>query len=306
MAQIALPRLGWRCDLPDIRDYSVFVSDSTTVPVGKRTAMVRKPFSLTIVSPEEREEGHVKCMTIREAPKLPASVDNRQWCSPIENQLQLGACTAHAGIGLFEYFERKAFGKHTDLSRLFLYKVTRNLMKLTGDTGAELRTTMQAMTFFGAPPEEYWPYEVPCFDDEPNAFCYQFGSNFKALQYARLDLPGSNVQEVLTSLKTTLSKCFAVMFGFSVYSNISDDADIPFPGAKDKLEGGHAVMIVGYDDEHKIGKDKGALLIRNSWGTTWGDKGYGWLPYKYVLKNLASDFWTLYQQAWIDSGAFDE
>src|SRR4030042_6740275 len=81
--------------------------------------------------------------------KLPASVDLRKWCSPIENQGNIGSCTAHAGVGVIEYYERKSFGRHTDASRLFLYKVTRTLMKMRGDTGAYLRTTMGAMVLFG-------------------------------------------------------------------------------------------------------------------------------------------------------------
>jgi C1A family cysteine protease len=282
--------LGWLPDYPDFRDYT------------ENTEEIKQVLG----------SGGV-----RKAKALPATVDLREWCSPVENQGNLGSCTANAGVGAIEYYERKSFGRHTDASRLFLYKVTRNLMKQTGDTGAFLRTTMGAMVLFGVPPEEYWPYtdQEKEFDREPSAFCYAFAQNFQTLKYFRHDAPGRSLGEILTQVKTYLSKGHPAMFGFTVYNSI-EQADksgkIPFPSPREKVEGGHAILAVGYDDRMKIknqyGKVEttGALLIRNSWGTGWGDKGYGWLPYDYVTKELAMDFWSILKKEWIDTGEFKE
>jgi C1A family cysteine protease len=104
------------------------------------------------------------------------------------------------------------------------------------------------------------------------------------------------------------------MFGFTVFSSIWDagaEGRIPFPTPSENSEGGHAVMAVGYDDKMEIenkgpegGKTIGALLIRNSWGTSWGDYGYGWVPYKFVLKSLAVDWWALLRNEWVDTDRF--
>ena len=282
--------MGWIPDYPDFRDYT------------EKTEEVR----LTLDS-----------ATVLKQKSLPASVDLREWCSPIEDQGDLGSCTAHAGVGIIEYYERKSFGRHIEASRLFLYKVTRNLMKVKGDTGAYLRTTMGAMVLFGVPPEPYWPYseEGNKFDQEPPAFCYAFAQNYQTLKYFRHDPSGSKSDEILKKVKTYLASGHPVMFGFTVYNSIEpaeETGKIPFPSAKEKVEGGHAVAAVGYDDKMKI-KNKyggmtttGALLIRNSWGKTWGDKGYGWLPYEYVLKRLAEDFWSVLKKEWVDTGQFGE
>jgi C1A family cysteine protease len=103
------------------------------------------------------------------------------------------------------------------------------------------------------------------------------------------------------------------MFGFTVYSSISQadsNGEIPFPNAGEKVVGGHAVDAVGYDDGKVIthglsgAKTTGALFIRNSWGTGWGDDGYGWLPYDYVLRGLAVDWWSILKHEWVDTGEF--
>jgi C1A family cysteine protease len=253
---------------------------------------------------------------VLKAPSVPDSIDIRQYCSPIENQGSLGSCTANAGVGLLEYFERKSFGKHIDASRLFLYKATRNLMQVTGDTGAYIRTTLGAIALFGVPPEKFWPYDIDKFDTEPSAFLYAFADEFKGLQYYRLDPPGANPSSVLATIKTWIAAGFPSEFGFTVYSSISQAATtgkIPFPCAGEKVLGGHAIDAVGYDDNMKIKNTdckrdttgaSGAFLIRNSWGTGWGAAGYGWLPYDYVLKGLANDWWTLVKADWIDTGQF--
>ena len=67
----------------------------------------------------------------------------------------------------------------------------------------------------------------------------------------------------------------------------------PFRRATDRIRGGLAVTAVGYDDKRRIRSDKGALLVRNSWGSDWGEQGYGWLPYAYIRERLATDIWTI-------------
>lgn len=284
---------GWLPQMPDLRDYS---------------------------DRNDEVEPMTKALGLKETRKvqnMPKFVDLREWFSPIENQLNLGSCTANAVVGVVEYFQRRSFGKHLDGSRLFVYKTTRKLMMIDeGDSGAYLRSTMKALTLFGVPEEKYLPYSLDNYetvnskwDDEPDGFLYGMGDNFETIKYFCHDPKGINIsnEEILCSVKNYIVAGIPSMFGFSVFSSLNDSnvkGGIPYPCSNDKVEGGHAIVAVGYDDNKKIkntvcGEETtGAFLIRNSWGTKWGDGGYGWLPYEYVLNGLALDFWSILSMKW--------
>lgn len=311
--------LGWLPDLPDLRDTTLSrLAPKFALPLERGSS--RKNGTAAVIqsvpvaaSAQAHQRVAAGFRRIR-AETLPSRVDNHEFCSPIEDQGPLGSCTAQAGVGLIEYMERRATGLHLDASRLFLYKVTRNLLGWNGDTGAFLRTTMKALVLFGAPPEQEWPYAVNRFDLEPDGYLYAYASNYRAIQYLRLDPPEQTRDQTLTSIKTALQLGYVAMFGFAVYSSLDNSGLIPFPSNTDREVGGHAVLAVGYDDSIQCpnAPQKGALLIRNSWGTEWGGDpdqgvpgGYGWLPYSYVTEGLADDFWTAFSINWVESGQFD-
>lgn len=281
---------GWLCPLPDLRDYTESKSDLDDM---------------------------LKKLHIKSKATIPKQVDLRKWCSPVEDQGDLGSCTAHAAAGIVEYFQTRTSDKHIEGSRLFVYKATRNLMGVEGDTGAWLRTTMGALVLCGIPPERYWPYtdQAPGFDEEPTSFVYAVAENYEAIKYFCHDPMGLNIppKVVLERVKRYLVAGIPSMFGFFGFSSFNETdikGGIPYPCSGEQAKWGHAIVTVGYDDERKIKNKKsgksteGALLIRNSWGTYWGEDGYGWLPYAYVLKRLALDFWSLLSMDWVDTAKF--
>jgi len=280
---------GWLPPVPDLRDYT---EDHEKIKPMRQKLKIKS--------------GNVK---------MPESVDLKEWCSPVENQLTLGSCTAQAGIGIVEYFERRAYGKHIEGSRLFLYKTTRNLMKEKGDTGAWLRNVMGALVLCGVPDEKYWPYKVEDFDKEPGSFIYSIADDYRSLKYFCHDPAGNEISgvQLLASVKKYLEAGIPSMFGFwgfPSFNNSNFPGGIPYPCNGEQAEWGHAIVAVGYDDNKKITNTgcnkvtKGALLIRNSWGKEWGEAGYGWMPYQYVTSKLAMDFWSVLDMGWIDTGQF--
>ncbi len=217
---------------------------------------------------------------------LPPSVDLRSICSAVENQGQLGSCTANALVGALEFLERKDKVPFVDLSRLFIYfneRVIEHSMK--SDSGAMLRDGMKALAKQGVCTEKKWPYVISKFKVKPNRACYKEASQHEITSYHRL--------VTLDEMRTCLAEGFPFVFGFTVYESfeshqVAQTGLLPMPQAGEKQVGGHAVLAVGYNDSEK------RFLIRNSWGTDWGMQGYFTMPYEYLSdRNLSDDFWTI-------------
>jgi C1A family cysteine protease len=297
---------GWRPDPLDERDFT-HLHDRVR-PLLSKTGVIRY---------------------IEKKQKLRETVDLRPWCSPVQFQGGYNTCTAHVVAGLLEFLQKKTTGKSITASRLFLFKVTKNLALLEGNSAVYLRQTMGTLAMVGVPPERYWPYlrtgtlknprkADARIDAEPPAFCYALANEFKGVHYYRLDPHTSTgalpPAELLFAVKTHLAAALPLSLGFPLYPSLaqaSKSGKIPFPAPGEKPVGTHAVLAVGYDDRMVIKntdprgpKTTGALLFKNSWSTAWGEAGYGWLPYEYVLQSLARDFWTLIKADWIDSGQF--
>jgi C1A family cysteine protease len=218
--------------------------------------------------------------------KMPPKVDLRAGCSPVENQGNLGSCTANALAGNLEFLEKKVGRRATNLSRLFIYYNEREMEgTISEDAGAAIRDGVKSLVKQGVCAEKNWPYKIANFADKPPPACYRQATSREVTSYHRVI--------GLQQMRQCLAEGYPFVFGFSVYESFESDAvastgtmNLPKPG--EKQVGGHAICAVGYDDATK------RLLIRNSWGTGWGIKGYFTMPYDYASNsNLADDFWTL-------------
>lgn len=243
---------GWRPDKPDIRD--------------KQYSSI-KPRTLKAVS-------------------LPPVVDLSM--PPIRDQGELGCCTGQSSMtaAMFVRIKQKEVPEFVP-SVLFNYYNTRAAEgTINEDAGAEIRNAIKTVAKMGFCDEKYWPFDVSKFKKRPPAAAYKNAALYKAIEYFRLD--NTN----LTELKTCIASGYPFVFGFTVYANSIQKADktgiIEMPDKSDTVDGGHAVVCCGYDDNKKLFK------IHNSWGTEVGDKGYYYMPYDYMSNpNLADDFWTI-------------
>jgi C1A family cysteine protease len=224
---------------------------------------------------------------IRPAPTvLPHDVDLRPTCSPVEDQGNLGSCTANALVGALEFLEKKNGKQVTDLSRLFIYyneRVIEHTVKT--DSGAMLRDGIKTLTKDGVCTEKRWPYVIRKFAVKPTPRCYKEALSHTITSYHRI----LTLEEMLACL----AEGYPFVFGFTVYESfesaeVAQTGLVPMPTQGERVLGGHAVLAVGYSESTR------RFIVRNSWGTGWGDAGYFTIPYEYLSnRDLSDDFWTI-------------
>jgi subtilisin family serine protease len=229
-------------------------------------------------------DGVYPIYTMDAIPTLPASVDMRNYASPVDDQGDLGSCTGNAIAGAIDLLDNKN-GKALRVSRLFIYyqeRLIENDVKY--DAGAYIHDGIKACTTYGAPLETLWPYNVKQFAVKPSATAYSDALNRK--------MTGSSKAANFTAVKNALAAGYPVVVGFLVYSsfeNIGSNGIMPYPNVNtEQLLGGHAVCLVGYNDATQT------FIARNSWGSAWGDHGYFYMPYQVIQNtNMSSDFWVI-------------
>ena len=225
--------------------------------------------------------------------QLPTSVDLRSKCPPVYNQGELGSCTGNAIAAAVQFDrmkQKQPSAKDLVPSRLFIY-FNERVIEGTVDTdaGAQIRDGVKTVAKLGTCFEtgsNAWPYKIPEFRERPGKACYTEAAKHQIVQY-------SSVVPTLSQLKGCLAAGYPFVFGFTVYESFESQAvaksgDVPMPSPTEHSLGGHAVLGVGYEDKTQT------FLVRNSWGSEWGDKGYCRMPYAYLTNNgLARDFWTI-------------
>lgn len=217
---------------------------------------------------------------------IPTSVDLRPLMSAVEDQQDLGSCTANALVGSLECLEGIKQQEMVDLSRLFVYYNERVLEgTVKTDSGAFLRDGIKTLAKQGVCSEKTWPYTISRFAAKPPAVAYAEALKRKITSYHRL--------ETLKDMETCLASGYPFVFGFSVYTyfesaKMAKEGILYLPKSREKYLGGHAVCAVGYNRSLR------RLIVRNSWGPKWGMKGYFTMPYDYVIdRNLADDLWVI-------------
>ncbi|CAF1483212.1 unnamed protein product [Adineta steineri] len=224
--------------------------------------------------------------------QLPPKVDLRPFLTPVEDQSRIGSCTANSLAGAYEYLIKKAHGTDIDVSRLFIYyngRTKKTHLPVVTDSGCSMTNAIEALEEFGTCLESVWPYDITHVNARPNIQAFTKGQSHKVHQALHVKID-------LNEMKSCLAQGFPFAFGLRLYSSFDKAATtgaVPMPDAAEQgrtEHGRHALLAVGYSDESN------AFIVRNSWGEKWGDKGYCYIPYDYIVNpKLCFDVWVIRQ-----------
>jgi C1A family cysteine protease len=232
--------------------------------------------------------------------KLPPKVDLRPHMTYIENQEDTNSCVANAVAGAYEYLAKKHTDQEYDVSRMFIYYNARDLGGIEGDEGSVIADAIEGLREYGACAEDTWPFDPGHVNREPSEEAYDEASRF-VVEDMQL------VPVNLEAWKSCLAEGYPIVFGISLFESFDRQRKrgvVPMPTPKElarESHGGHAMLCVGYSDADKV------FIVRNSWGEDWGDKGYCYIPYAYLMNEEFNDgdSWIIRQLENIDFGEED-
>lgn len=220
--------------------------------------------------------------------EVTTSSDLRPGMPPVWDQGDIGSCTGHGIAACKMYLDLKKNAEAVTPSRLFIYYNERALERtIRTDAGAEIRDGIKVLAKKGAPDEKLWAYDTTKWAKKPNKVAFADALNRQILKYERVDW--TNMDQV----RTALSAGYPIVFGFNVYdafesTTVAKTGVLNMPSKKEKQVGGHCVLLVGHDDASQ------RVIVRNSWGTSWGMNGYFTMPYEYITSpTLSDDFWII-------------
>jgi hypothetical protein len=228
---------------------------------------------------------------------LPRKVDLRPFMTAVENQENTNSCAANAVAGAYEYLVKRHLGAEAyDVSRLFIYYNGRAVDGIEHeDEGSVIGSLIESLKQHGACSEETWPFDESLVNETPSDEAYEEAAQFRVEDNAL-------VPTDLQAWKSALAEGYPIIFGISLFQSFDRHRRpglVPMPSpseASRESHGGHAMLAVGYSDPDRV------FIVRNSWGEAWGDRGYCYIPYDYLLnpKFNNGDSWIIRQVEPVD------
>lgn len=210
------------------------------------------------------------------------NVDLSAGFTEIKNQGSQGACVSFSLLSVFEYFLKQNHESFPDLSEQFLYY---NARKRRGsellDSGSDSVNSIHSLVEDGVCTESLWPYDVTKYAVEPSPTAYK---EAKIRRVKKAVMVEKNIESIKSALEDGLPVVFAVDIFPSFGKNVAGFVPMPSEDEVNALlnsqeNHAHAMVFCGFNNAQRVFK------VRNSWGTSFGDKGYCYISYDYIKQH---------------------
>ncbi len=214
-------------------------------------------------------------------------IDLRGSFTPIKNQGQQGSCLAHAVTSLFEYMLKSNQDSNPDLSEAFLYYNAREKDGAqNSDSGSRIDYAMQSLVEYGICTESMCKYDPAVYSVKPSEEAYKDAESRKVKEALNVDRKIDAIRSAVedgfpVGISVRLTDTFGSGDrGFVQMPSVDEIKEMQSPEHEGKKHSSHAMVICGYSDRYKF------FIVRNSWGTSFGDSGYCYMPYSYFENDV--------------------
>jgi len=213
---------------------------------------------------------------------LPASVDLRAAWWDIGDQAATGSCVGWGstdGVARYQLVKANKLDPKIKLSPRFTWMASKETDEFVSrpetmieEAGTSLKAAVDILRKYGPVPETMLPFHI-------NTYMYPGNEDtFYATAATRKIASYVNLQRNTANWRTWLAAHGPILVALSV-DRTWDEATAT-QGKLDTFQpatvrGGHAVCAVGY-------RTDGRIILRNSWGTAWGDKGFAYASEAYI------------------------
>ena len=211
---------------------------------------------------------------------LSSSVDLRKYFTPVKDQGKIGACSAFALVSIFEFILKKNRQSDINLSEQFVYYNSRKSKGMShSDSGSSITEILNSMKQQGVCLEHLFPYNPDNLVQEPPVEAYDDAQTRKIIC-------AKNVKHNLHDIKSAVYEGYPVAITIKIFDSFQPWKGFIRIPSEQEIQNGkfgyHTMVICGYNDEARF------FVVRNSWGSNFGEKGYCYIPYAYFENDSLS------------------
>jgi hypothetical protein len=275
--------------------YTLFLLICFVVLISAMESMAQYGTGLVFDNKNYKEKPGLAPSSTRDLIILPDEVSLTDFCPSAGDQGEQGTCVAWATTNARSIM----YARSWDLKDKTLIDALRfspsfvfNQVRATDDTECKSGTSFhRALTLIqekGADQLNYFPYA--CSAEAPSSESLKRAKNYQIKDFAPLK---ADEYDPVYMIKRCLKAGIPVLIGMNTWASFAAPCkgQSVWSGVQDKPQGGHAMVVVAYDDKVVEG---GAVKVLNSWGTDWGKGGYIWIRYK-DLKANTQEYYVMFE-----------